>query len=231
MNTVFRQEHKYLITLSDYKKYSHRFEQMLVQDVNNGIDGYPIRSLYFDSLNNQDFYQKEEGLEVRKKIRLRIYDTESKVAKLEMKQKQGKEQLKRSLMITREDAVLLSQGIYTPLLNYSEPFAAECFAVMNMEGYRPKTIVEYNRKAFIAKENKIRITFDTNIRVTESCMDLFSDQLCMYPVFDHFNVVLEVKYNGFLLSYIKDVINEIDKSPISVSKYCLGRSISMGYTF
>lgn len=231
MNTVFRQEHKYLITLSDYKKYSQRFAQVLVQDSNNGIDGYSIRSLYFDSLNNQDFYQKEEGLEVRKKIRLRIYDTESKVAKLEMKQKQGKEQLKRSLNITKEDAILLSKGIYTPLLNYPQPFAAECFAVMNMEGYRPKTIVEYNRKAFMAKENKIRITFDTNIRSTESCMDLFSDQLCMYPVFDQFNVVLEVKYDGFLLSYIRDILNEIDKSAISVSKYCLGRSIGMGYTF
>ena len=231
MNEVFRQEHKYLITLNDYKKYSHRFEQVLEQDVNNGVDGYIIRSLYFDSLNNQDFHQKEEGLEIRKKIRLRIYDTKSKVASLEMKQKQGKEQLKRSLMISKEDAILLSKGIYSPLLKYQEPFAAECFAVMNMECYRPKTIVQYNRKAFIAKENKIRITFDTNIQATESCMDLFADELCMYPVFECFNAVLEVKYNGFLLSYIRDTINEIDKSPLSVSKYCLGRNIGLGYLF
>ena len=34
-------------------------------------------------------------------------------------------------------------------------------------------------------------------------MELFSDRLNMTPVLDPFNSVLEVKYNGFLLSYIK----------------------------
>lgn len=68
-----------------------------------------------------------------------------------------------------------------------------------------KTIVEYKRKAYIAKENKIRITFDHQIEATETNMDLFAPDLNMYPVLDKFNGVLEVKYNGFLLSYIKEL--------------------------
>ena len=45
----------------------------------------------------------------------------------------------------------------------------------------------------------------------------------MNPVLDKFDVVLEVKFNGFLLEYIRRMINSIDKSELSVSKYCLAR--------
>jgi hypothetical protein len=102
---------------------------------------------------------------------------------------------------------------------------------MNMRFYRPKAIVEYNRKAFIAKENNIRVTFDHNIRATESCFDIFSENLNMYPVFSQDGVVLEVKYNGFLLSYIKDMLDRIEKSELSVSKYALSRTICLNYVY
>lgn len=94
---------------------------------------------------------------------------------------------------------------------------------MNYKCYRPKTIVEYNRKAFIAKENKIRITFDNNIVSTESSFDLFNPKLNMNPVLDKYDVVLEVKYNGFLLGYIRELINPANRSELSVSKYVLAR--------
>ena len=45
---------------------------------------------------------------------------------------------------------------------------------------------------------------------------------------DPFNLVLEVKYNGFLLSYIKDLLDQVERSELSVSKYCLARSVSLG---
>ena len=94
---------------------------------------------------------------------------------------------------------------------------------MQTRVYRPKTIVQYNRKAFIAKENRIRLTFDHNIVSTESSFDLFSESLNMSPVLDPYEVVLEVKFNGFLLSYIRGLINNVDKSELSVSKYVLAR--------
>ena len=61
---------------------------------------------------------------------------------------------------------------------------------MHSRCYRPKTIVEYDSKAFIAKENKIRITFDSRIVSVESCFDLFSPRLNMNPVLDPYCVVL-----------------------------------------
>lgn len=231
MNTVSRQEKKYLIGLEDSHKLSDYLEKMLIQDKHNGIDGYIVRSLYFDTINEKDFFEKEDGIEIRRKIRLRIYNPQDKFASLEIKQKQGNNQLKRSLKVTKEDAQELIKGNYSVLLKYKEKFAQECYVIMNTQMYRPKAIVQYNRKAFIAKENNIRITFDSNIIATETCFDIFAENLNMYPVFNKYNTVLEVKYNGFMLTYIKDMLETVQKSELSVSKYCLSRTATLNYLY
>lgn len=223
MNKVFREEKKFLISVDEFLRHSHRLGLVMNEDPHNGTHGYIIRSLYFDTVYDTDYFEKLDGVETRRKIRLRCYDPNASYAMLEMKQKQGASQLKRSLRIGRDDAVRLTKGDYSPLLKYSEPFAAECYAMMKCRCYAPKTIVEYNRKAYIAKENKIRITFDNNIVSTESCFDLFSEKLNMNPVLDKYDVVMEVKFNGFLLEYIKRLINGVNKSELSVSKYVLAR--------
>ncbi|HRR37061.1 MAG TPA: molecular chaperone, partial [Clostridia bacterium] len=52
-----------------------------------------------------------------------------------------------------------------------------------------------------------------------------------YPVFSQDGVILEVKYNGFLLSYIKDMLDRVEQSELSVSKYALSRTICLNYVF
>ena len=231
MNEVFRREKKFLITLDEYYRFGGRLAEVMAQDVNNGNEGYVIRSLYFDTPEDQDFYEKEDGVEVRRKIRLRIYDPDSPFAMLEMKQKQGENQKKRSLRLGREDAEALSRGEYSCLLPYTDSFAMECYGLMNMLCYRPKAIVEYQRKAYVASENKTRITFDFAIKATESDFRLFSPVLNQNPVLDPYLVVMEVKYNGFMLSYIKQMVSLEGKTPTSVSKYCLSRSAGLHYLF
>ncbi len=223
MNKVLREEKKFLIGIHDFLNTSDKLDRVLIQDEHNGTHGYIIRSLYYDTPFDDDYFEKQAGVELRRKIRLRTYDPKLNFAMLEMKQKEGNMQLKRSLKVSKEDGIRLMQGDYSPLLKYSEPFAAEMYAYMNWKCYKPNTIVEYQRKAFIAKENKIRITFDNQIVATESDLNLFSENLNMNPVLDPYNVVLEVKFNGFLLSYIRNLINTIDKSELSVSKYVLAR--------
>ncbi len=228
-DTVLRAEKKYIIPLEYMVSQRGYFRAALEEDPHNGESGYPIRSLYFDTPVNRDFTEKEDGVELRRKIRLRVYSPSAKTAKLEMKQKQGADQQKRSLSVSREDAQRMAQGDYTPLFNYSEPFALECYGLMNTRAYRPAAIVEYRRTAFIAKENNIRVTFDSSIIATESSFDLFSENLPMYPVFKPHLAVLEVKYNGFLLSYIKTFLDNCGQSALSASKYCMARMIGCKY--
>jgi len=223
MNQVLREEKKFLINIEEFLRLSHKLEQVMIQDVHNGTHGYIIRSLYYDTIYDRDYFEKAAGTELRRKMRLRIYDPNADFAMLEMKQKQGAQQLKRSLRVTRSDAEILSRGDFSPLLKYRDPFAAECYGMLHINCYRPVTIVEYHRKAFIAKENKIRVTFDNQIAATESNFDIFSPVLNMNPVLDRFDVVMEVKFNGFLLDYIRRLINDANRSELSVSKYVLAR--------
>lgn len=231
MRKVMRKEKKFLLNLASAKQAECNLAAILAADPHNGFHGYPVRSLYFDTLHDRDYAEKLFGTDPRRKVRLRIYDPTADFALLELKQKQGDNQLKRSLPLCRAEAERLIACDYSVLRNRPEPFAAEMYAFMSINGYRPKCIVEYDRTAFVAKENKIRVTLDRNIRATEANMNIFDSQLCLYPVFDPFNVVLEVKFNGFLLSYIKTVLNGIDKSELSVSKYCLARYVRMGFQF
>lgn len=226
MKDVLRTERKFLLNLAEATALRGKLDAMLHRDAHAGLDGYSVRSLYFDTADDQDFYEKEAGIEVRRKIRLRIYSPDDRFAFLEMKQKKGTFQHKRSLKMTREDARQLIAGDYDVLLGYQEPFAAECGAKMMAQFYHPVTIVEYKRVPYVGKENQIRITLDSRIEATESCFDLFSDKLNMNPVMDPSQTVLEVKYNGFLLSYYRDILNQVDRSEISVSKYVLARQHS-----
>lgn len=228
---VLRKEKKFLVDIASAKRLEFGLGSVLRPDPHNGFNGYPVRSLYFDTPHERDFVEKLWGTDPRRKVRLRVYSPQADFALLELKQKQGENQRKRGLRVSRQEAERIIAGDLSPLLEHPEPFAAEIHALMSINGYRPKTIVEYQRRAFVAQENKIRVTLDSEIRATELCFDIFSSQLCMYPVFDPFNTVLEVKYDGFLLSYVRDVLNTVDKSELSVSKYCLARNVAMGYQF
>lgn len=231
MRAVSRQEKKFLCDMVSAKKLEITLGHIMKADPHNGAHGYMIRSLYFDTLHDRDFVEKSFGVYLRRKVRVRIYDPRSDFALLEVKQKQGENQQKLSLPISRQEVQQLTAGDYEFLLGRPEPFAQEVHALMSINGYMPKAIVDYNRKAFIAQENKIRITLDSTIRATETNLNIFDPQLCTYPVFDPFNVVLEVKFNGFLLSYIRDVLNQIEKSELSVSKYALARTSRLAYQF
>ena len=136
MNEVLRKEKKFLITIDEYYRIRNKLKKIIKLDSNSKNDGYIVRSLYFDTIDDGDFESKENGLEIRRKIRLRNYGADSNFASLEIKQKQGDFQLKRSLKLSKEDAQRLISGEYSILLKYNAAFAHECYCLMNMYCYR-----------------------------------------------------------------------------------------------
>ena len=98
---TFRHEFKYIIPYEDMLKLKKELSEVSTIDRGNA---YMIRSLYFDNPDDIDYYDKQGGEYKRKKIRLRIYDTVSDYAKLEIKGKMDIHQLKESLVINKDDA-------------------------------------------------------------------------------------------------------------------------------
>lgn len=228
MVEVLRREEKYPLSVIDMSNYKAKFSAILMTDKFSKNGSYMVRSLYFDTPDDKDFFDKLKEQNLRRKIRLRIYSPYDTKAKLELKQKENIFQKKRSLTISREDAVELINSNYTVLLKYDDDFAREIYSIMCMYAYKPKSIVEYQRYALMAKENNIRLTFDSDIRATESSFDLFSENLPLNPVFPKDKIVFEVKYDKFLLGYISEIISTINVKNVTSSKYCLSRTT--GYT-
>lgn len=221
---VSRVEEKYILTRMQALNLYAKLKNILPGDEINGTKPYRVRSLYFDSYWNDDYFDKLDGVEVRKKIRLRTYPPDGRKAKLELKQKNGSYQYKQSVTVTKEQAEALEQGEYKVLLTMENSLAEELYYIFLKERYRPGCIVEYMRQAFQVPVNNIRITFDSDIRGTEGSLRLFDwSEERTVPIESKNKVILEVKYNHFLLSYIKDALAASNASQEAYSKYVTGR--------
>ena len=65
MDKVYREEKKFLISVAEFIKKSHTLSHVMMEDPHNGTHGYIIRSLYFDTIYDNDYYEKQAGIETR----------------------------------------------------------------------------------------------------------------------------------------------------------------------
>lgn len=221
--SVMRTEKKYDINRIQQNTLLYRLSSIMKKDENSVTGGYLVRSLYFDSIYDNDYFDKINGLEYRKKIRLRIYSPDQEGVKLELKQKQGSAQKKKSLFIPQSLAKEMIKGNYIGLMKLNSELATEFYQLMETGVYRPKCIVEYYRIAFAEYSNDIRITFDSEIGTSPDYDDFFGKNLSLLPV--RKEPILEVKYNGFLLGNIKQMLDFADASELAISKYVMCRQI------
>lgn len=227
MLDVLRRELKYQVSEENAARIKSRLSYVLSKDLHDKGEGYMVRSLYFDTVTNTAFYEKQAGTDYRRKVRLRVYSANDETAKLELKEKQGNFQRKRSLLVHKAEAEELLAGRYGVLKDKGE-FGYALYSLMCTEGYRPVCIVQYIRQAYISRTNDIRITFDQRLSANEGRYDLFDPCLRLYPAGMLGSTIMEVKYNHFLLSYIKDVLSQADQMPVSSSKYCQCRLLGLG---
>ncbi len=223
MSVVYRKEIKYIIGRSEYLKIANNLNLLLKKDTHGDDGKYMIRSQYYDSLGDRDLYDNLDGMMEKQKIRVRIYSTDSDTAKLEYKTKSGSDGVKYSINITREEALLMEKREFDFLLNHPEPLAKQLYVKIMQYAYMPKTIIEYNRIAYMHEVCDLRITFDTEVRVATIPQGIFSEELSYIPIMDETMGVLEIKYNGGLPAVFKKLVQEIDRLPEANSKYTKGR--------
>ena len=85
----YRHELKYLISWADKAELTTRMSPVLKLDPHATNGGYFIRSLYFDDYWNTAYEEKDAGVLLRKKYRIRIYNCSDRSIKLERKKKFG----------------------------------------------------------------------------------------------------------------------------------------------
>ena len=219
-NIPLRHELKYFITPAEMTVLRGILTPVMQLDPNgNEHNEYHIRSLYFDTINDDALEEKIAGVGNRKKYRIRIYNFSDRVIKLECKSKYGDLISKQSVTIPRELADQLIAGDPEGLQRMRQPLFHDVYREMKTRLLRPAVIVDYVREAYIHNAEEVRVTFDKQLRTGLFSSDMFNKDLPTYPVFDDPVEILEVKYDEFLPSYIQSILSGITAQRSAVSKY------------
>ncbi|BDC00720.1 TPA: polyphosphate polymerase domain-containing protein [Clostridium perfringens] len=232
MLSVSRKEVKFLVSSTDRVYLLNSLSQILVPDKYGDYNGYKTRSIYFDSIDNEDFREKQIKTEKRKRIRVRIYNEEDKFAKFEIKRKHFERELKESITITKEDAIRLINREYSVLLNYKDnPLYEYAFNLMKSKLYRPVSMVEYDRRAFTHEFFNTRVTLDNNLRFTNFNYDLFNKNINFQKGLPGDKSILEVKYDRFLFQQLQEVLSKCNFVGKPPSKFGTSRQLLNTYYY
>ncbi len=219
-NIPLRHELKYFTTAAELHVLRSILTPVMQLDPNgNENNEYHIRSLYFDTINDDALTEKISGVGNRKKYRMRIYNFSDKVIKLECKSKYGDLISKQSVTIPRDLAEQLIAGDPEGLQRMRHPLLHDVYREMKTRLLRPAVIVDYVREAYIHPAQDVRITFDKQLRTGFYSQDIFNPSIPTYPVFDDAVEILEVKFNEFLPTYIQSILSGITAQRSAISKY------------
>lgn len=225
----YRHELKFYIDTGDYEELSRKLALTMEQDEYARKNGgeYFIRSLYFDDFDDTAFRDKLDGVDARDKIRIRIYNMTEDAIKLECKHKENNYILKDSVLLTRKECDALLAGRYSFLLEKDSKFARRMFYDFSTKRMLPRVIVDYTREAYTFPYQDVRVTFDKNVATGFRSVNLFNPNIPTYRVADGGDMVLEIKFNTFLPTYIRSLLQLERHTRSAISKYCLCRKFEI----
>lgn len=217
-----RHEWKHEISYADMLVLRQRLSAVAKKD-EHAIDGkYVIRSLYFDNSSDKALREKLDGISRREKFRIRYYNGDTSVIHLEKKSKIGGLGNKQSASLTAEEAQWIVEGNLGWMLHSNRPLVQELYVKMTTEGLRPKTIVDYTREPFTYGPGNVRVTLDYNIRTGLNCVDFLNTDCPTISVSGD-PIILEVKWDEFLPSIIRDAVQLENRRVGAYSKYAACR--------
>lgn len=218
----YREELKFFCSDYDIEILMHRLRAILPYDVHQKDDCYLIRSLYFDTFDNQCFYENAAGVDNRKKYRIRTYNNSDQKIHFEIKEKTHSKTKKTSYPLTRKECDSFLEGTGNLTVG-SSPVLNEIFMEEQLHLLHPVVTVEYERTAFTYPVGNVRITFDRNISAIPKIPDFFSAHPAKRPVMPSGVHVLEVKYDELLPDFIAQTIDIGNLRQTACSKYYLCR--------
>ncbi|MBD5546995.1 MAG: polyphosphate polymerase domain-containing protein [Lachnospiraceae bacterium] len=214
----YRHEWKHEINQTDLLVLRQRLRAIAIPDP-HAINGkYMIRSLYFDNAADKVLREKLDGVSRREKFRIRYYNGDTSLIHLEKKSKIGGLGKKQTANLTAVQAQSIANGSLDWMSDSSEELIRELHTKMQLQGLRPKIIVDYIREPFIFGPGNVRVTLDYNIRTGFRCSDFLDPSCTTIPAGDA-PIILEVKWDHFLPDIIRDAIQLPGRRVTAFSKY------------
>lgn len=224
-----RFEFKYFLTFEEFRDIRRRLAPYVsldgfAKDSRSGF--YEVISLYYDSPKFYYYHEKQDGVRNRKKIRLRRYEVDGRSTGpsfFEIKRKFDAVILKDRFLLDRDtEARFAATRRLPPQEAGRDANVARIIGEYDAERVRrslePKVLVRYRREPYLGCYNQnFRVTFDYHITACESD-HLYAGGVARDVLQD--GVIMELKFNGRLPRYIREVIESYSLERIAYSKYC-----------
>lgn len=227
----FRHEYKFILSVSQSLILRERMAGIMKRDAYGGEFGsYEIRSVYFDDYEDTCYRQNEAGTDPRSKYRIRIYNASDRRMVLEKKIKQNGMTKKRQQDLTKEQYELLmtAEGAFIGgAFHDNPPLVQELLLFKQTRRMQPKVIVAYERTPFTEAAGNVRVTFDDGISSSNDFDGFFSEKLHKRPIMPVGKTLMEIKFDEFLPSYIKEALEVGRLTQTTFSKYYLCRRYSL----
>ncbi|MDD6060259.1 MAG: polyphosphate polymerase domain-containing protein [Ruminococcus sp.] len=218
----FRHEWKHEINYSDMIILRQRLSAIMKPDENAVNGKYFIRSLYFDNISDKALREKIDGVNCREKFRIRYYNGDTSLIHLEKKSKINGLGNKQSASLSAEEAQKIVDGDLNWMADCDRPLVQELYSKMKSQGLRPKTIVDYTREPFVFSAGNVRVTLDYDIHTGLYCTDFLNPDCITIPA-GNAPIILEVKWDEFLPSVIRDIVQLESRHTAAFSKYAVCR--------
>lgn len=218
----FRHEVKHELAASDLPLLRARLRAVMQPDSHAVGGKYEIRSLYFDTPDDAALRRKLDGVSVREKYRLRLYNFDASVIHLERKFKQGGLGFKQTAQLGEEAVRALLSGDTAWMKESGDEVVRGFYERICHAGLRPKVLVDYTREPFVFAAGNVRVTLDYHIRTALSCTDFLNPDCVTIPVADD-ACILEVKWDNFLPDFIRGAVQLGERHATAYSKYAASR--------
>ncbi len=219
---IYRHEWKHMINHADKIAIRQRLRAVAQVDANAADGRYLIRSLYFDNISDKALREKLDGVNRREKFRIRYYNGNTDQIHLEKKSKWNGLGTKDRTLLTADEAQRIVDGDLSWMIGSDRPLVQELYVKMNSQGLRPKTIVDYTREPFVYAPGNVRVTLDYNIRTGLLCTDFLNPDCITIPA-GAGETILEVKWDEYLPSVIRDAVQLGSRQLSAFSKYAACR--------
>ncbi len=218
----YRHEIKHCITPGDAQAIKANLSAVASIDPHAKKEGcYRIRSLYFDDLNNTALWDKLDGVNERRKFRIRYYNDDLSYIMLECKMKRDNVGRKLQERLTEDELRRIMEGDTAWMVTSGRPLLAILYVEMKAHGLRPQCVVEYMRVPFIYGPGNVRVTIDWNIRTGPP--QQFMDPCGLTLPVEGNPMLLEIKWDEYLPGVIRRATALKDRGPTAFSKYAACR--------
>jgi hypothetical protein len=195
---------------------------------------YVVRSLYFDTAALDAYYEKLDGIKIRKKIRVRTYEPYPKdeTVFLEIKRRFNTWIYKERCPVpfAQLPEILSGDGAVAMPEGRALRLALRRFRyVVAVEELEPVLLISYTREAFIGRDDpRLRVTMDQDVKArwARDLEDLYRDG--DFKRIRTERTILECKFDERMPPWLVRLVRRLGLRAQSISKYALSVEAHLG---